>query len=158
MANLTCNAVSAVQITHMLLCRMRAAKLRGCFVYTSSGRVPGVRAVGASWAAAQRAPGAPAHHHPLCRCPAAAAAIPNPFSVLYASTKSFLSGVHGNGWESRRCACGLCVMCLHPVCLARPPAPRPHPLTHTPTHGIALLAPLCSIWGLAGRRGATVRH
>ena len=37
MANLTCNAVSAVQITHLLLGRMRAAKLRGCFVYTSSG-------------------------------------------------------------------------------------------------------------------------
>jgi hypothetical protein len=37
MANLECNAVSAVQITHLLLGRMRAKKLRGCFVYTSSG-------------------------------------------------------------------------------------------------------------------------
>lgn len=37
MANLECNAVSAVQITHLLLSRMRAKKLRGCFVYTSSG-------------------------------------------------------------------------------------------------------------------------
>lgn len=57
MANLECNAVSAVGITHMLLGRLRAKKLRGCFVYTSS----------------------------------AAAMIPNPFSVLYASTKAFLS-------------------------------------------------------------------
>ena len=38
MANLECNAVSAVQVTHLLLGRMRAKKLRGCFVYTSSGR------------------------------------------------------------------------------------------------------------------------
>ena len=37
MANLECNAVSAVQVTHLLLGRMRAKKLRGCFVYTSSG-------------------------------------------------------------------------------------------------------------------------
>lgn len=37
MANLECNAVSAVQVTHLLLTRMRAKKLRGCFVYTSSG-------------------------------------------------------------------------------------------------------------------------
>lgn len=37
MANLECNAVSAVHITHLLLGRMRAKKLRGCFVYTSSG-------------------------------------------------------------------------------------------------------------------------
>ena len=39
MANLECNAVSAVQVTHLLLGRMRAKKLRGCFVYTSSGAV-----------------------------------------------------------------------------------------------------------------------
>ena len=37
MCNLECNAVSAVQVTHLLLGRMRAKKLRGCFVYTSSG-------------------------------------------------------------------------------------------------------------------------
>lgn len=37
MGNLECNAVSAVQVTHLLLSRMRAKKLRGCFVYTSSG-------------------------------------------------------------------------------------------------------------------------
>ena len=34
--NLQCNAVSAVSITHLLLERMRAKKLKGCFVYTSS--------------------------------------------------------------------------------------------------------------------------
>lgn len=34
--NLNCNATSAVAITHVLLERMRAKKLRGCFVYTSS--------------------------------------------------------------------------------------------------------------------------
>jgi short-subunit dehydrogenase len=36
MANLECNAVSAVQITHVFVTRMLAKKLRGCVVFTSS--------------------------------------------------------------------------------------------------------------------------
>lgn len=57
MANHNCNATSAVQITHLFVQRMVAAKLKGCFVYTSS----------------------------------AAAAMPSPFSVLYAATKAYLA-------------------------------------------------------------------
>lgn len=163
MANLECNAVSAVQITHLLLSRMRAKKLRGCFVFTSSGAAAqrsclrcraathlcfllsmpgsctrklcqmltdmhGCRA--GAWASKHtcsssacayvRAPSAAAAWaHSPCRFnpspfspapalrrvfpapvlllpPAAAAMIPNPFSVLYASTKSFLSGEHAS--------------------------------------------------------------
>lgn len=36
LANLECNAVSAVQITHHFLAQMNRNNLRGCFVYTSS--------------------------------------------------------------------------------------------------------------------------
>mmetsp|Transcript_7805 Transcript_7805/g.20776 ORF Transcript_7805/g.20776 Transcript_7805/m.20776 type:complete len:318 (+) Transcript_7805:40-993(+) len=36
MANMNCNATSAVQITHHFVSKMVAAKLKGCFVYTSS--------------------------------------------------------------------------------------------------------------------------
>jgi short-subunit dehydrogenase len=36
LANLECNATSAVSITHLYLQKMVAKKLRGCFVYTSS--------------------------------------------------------------------------------------------------------------------------
>lgn len=36
LANLECNSVSAVQITHHFLAEMKRNKLRGCFVYTSS--------------------------------------------------------------------------------------------------------------------------
>lgn len=79
MANLECNAVSAVQITHLLLSRMRAKKLRGCFVYTSS----------------------------------AAAMIPNPFSVLYASTKSFLSAF-GASLAAEVRPYGIDVLVFHP--------------------------------------------
>ncbi|KAI7845749.1 hypothetical protein COHA_000664 [Chlorella ohadii] len=79
MANLECNAVSAVQITHLLLSRMRAKKLRGCFVYTSS----------------------------------AAAMIPNPFSVLYASTKSFLSSF-GASLAAEVRPYGIDVLVFHP--------------------------------------------
>ncbi|KAK9814819.1 hypothetical protein WJX72_011995 [[Myrmecia] bisecta] len=57
LANLECNAVSAVQITHHFLANMVAKKQRGCFVYTSS----------------------------------AAAAMPSPFTSLYAATKAFIS-------------------------------------------------------------------
>lgn len=79
MANLECNAVSAVQVTHLLLGRMRAKKLRGCFVYTSS----------------------------------AAAMIPNPFSVLYASTKSFLSSF-GASLAAEVRPYGIDVLVFHP--------------------------------------------
>lgn len=79
MCNLECNAVSAVQVTHLLLGRMRAKKLRGCFVYTSS----------------------------------AAAMIPNPFSVLYASTKSFLSAF-GASLAAEVRPHGIDVLVFHP--------------------------------------------
>ena len=36
MANVECNAVSAVQITHVFVTRMLAKKQRGCVVFTSS--------------------------------------------------------------------------------------------------------------------------
>ena len=36
MANVECNAVSAVQITHVFVTRMLAKKQRGCIVFTSS--------------------------------------------------------------------------------------------------------------------------
>ena len=57
MANLHCNAISAVQLTHHYVKRMVDKKLPGCVVFTSS----------------------------------AAAALPSPFSVQYAATKSFIS-------------------------------------------------------------------
>lgn len=79
MENMECNATSAVQITHMLLQRMLAKSLPGCFVYTSS----------------------------------AAAAIPNPFSVLYASTKSFLSSFGASLAAEVRHA-GIDVLVVHP--------------------------------------------
>lgn len=79
MANLECNATSAVQITHLLLERMISKKLKGCFVYTSS----------------------------------AAAAIPNPFSVLYASTKSFISSF-GASLAAEVRSEGIDVLVIHP--------------------------------------------
>lgn len=57
MANLHCNAISAVQLTHHYVRKMVDKKLPGCVVFTSS----------------------------------AAAALPSPFSVQYAATKSFIS-------------------------------------------------------------------
>lgn len=57
MANLHCNAISAVQLTHHFVKKMVERKLPGCVVFTSS----------------------------------AAAALPSPFSVQYAATKSFIS-------------------------------------------------------------------
>lgn len=79
MANLECNATSAVQITHLMLQRMLAKKLKGCLVYTSS----------------------------------AAAAIPNPFSVLYASTKSFISSF-GASLAAEVRSEGIDVLVVHP--------------------------------------------
>jgi short-subunit dehydrogenase len=110
MANLECNAVSAVQLTHLLLGRMRAKKLRGCFVYTSSGGqlaqvvsaapspvisdITRLTLAGPWRSDSHLAPGllsCPMTAVPPSLLSAAAAMIPNPFSVLYASTKSFLS-------------------------------------------------------------------
>jgi hypothetical protein len=118
MSNLECNAVSAVQITHLLLTRMRAKKLRGCFVYTSSGACNSVclrvcpfvfdegprphkgscgMCCKRGWSGTggrECSARAPCRRSFCCgstSLPAAAAMIPNPFSVLYASTKSFLS-------------------------------------------------------------------
>jgi short-subunit dehydrogenase len=79
LANLECNAVSAVALTHLLLERMLAKRLRGCFVYTSS----------------------------------AAAAIPGPFSVLYASTKAFLAAFGASLAGEVRSA-GIDVLVFHP--------------------------------------------
>jgi short-subunit dehydrogenase len=79
MENMECNTTSAVQITHLLLQRMLAKKLPGCFVYTSS----------------------------------AAAAIPSPFSLLYASTKSFLSSFGASLAAEVRYA-GIDVLVVHP--------------------------------------------
>ncbi|KAK9866169.1 hypothetical protein WJX84_001062 [Apatococcus fuscideae] len=79
LANMHCNATSAVEITHYFLSRMTAKKLRGCFVYTSS----------------------------------AAAAIPSPFSVLYAATKSFLSSF-GASLAIETKHLGIDVLVFHP--------------------------------------------
>ncbi|KAL6769693.1 hypothetical protein ACKKBG_A32010 [Auxenochlorella protothecoides x Auxenochlorella symbiontica] len=78
-ANLECNAVNAVQITHVLLQKLLDKHLKGCFVYTSS----------------------------------AAAAIPNPFSVLYASTKAFIS-TFGASLAAEVKPSGIDVLVFHP--------------------------------------------
>ncbi|KAK2077794.1 hypothetical protein QBZ16_004642 [Prototheca wickerhamii] len=79
MANLECNCVNAVQITHVILQNLLDKGLRGCIVYTSS----------------------------------AAAAIPGPFSVLYAATKSFLSSF-GASLAAEVRPNGIDVMVFHP--------------------------------------------
>ncbi|KAG2485629.1 hypothetical protein HYH03_015689 [Edaphochlamys debaryana] len=79
MANINCNAVSAVQITHHFVRAMIASGLKGCVVFTSS----------------------------------AAAAIPSPFSVQYAATKSFIS-VFGASLAPEVKPHGIDVLVFHP--------------------------------------------
>lgn len=79
MANLECNAVCAMQITHHFAKKMIDKKLRGCIVFTSS----------------------------------AAAAMPSPFTVLYAATKSFLSSF-GASLAAEVKSKGIDVLVVHP--------------------------------------------
>uniref|UniRef100_A0A7S0YGV5 Uncharacterized protein n=1 Tax=Polytomella parva TaxID=51329 RepID=A0A7S0YGV5_9CHLO len=79
MANLNCNAVCAVPLTHYFITNMITKKLKGCVVYTSS----------------------------------AAAAMPSPFSVQYAATKSFLS-VFGASLAPEVKPFGIDILVFHP--------------------------------------------
>lgn len=83
--------------------------------------------------------------------------IPNPFSVLYASTKSFLSG------EQRAASCshlplretGSDAQAGVPACCSLN-AQKPRGWNTSPEACCA--PPFCSLWRLAGGRGAALRH
>lgn len=119
MENLECNATSAVQITHLFLQRMVGIGFRVCEIFTflfcqhsvsQQQHNKGWCILTYFFNSLQLAKG-------LRGCfvytSSAAAAIPNPFSALYASTKSFLSSF-GASIAAEVKSSGIDVLVVHP--------------------------------------------